>query len=99
MELENTHVRIIEIGAIKIHLYEDEGVINLMGEIVRPLVIKEIAAMLQVSERTVMRWRQGGILPPRGRQLSMVDLVRHLAPEMLNGHSGNGKTRRKGGAQ
>ncbi len=75
-------MRMIEIGAVKIHLQENEEAQTLLEAMLRPLNNKEVAAMIGVSERTVMRWKQVGRLPSRRNgQVFMVDLIRHLAPE------------------
>ena len=74
--------RTIEVGAVKIHLREDEEAIALLEKLLRPLSNKEVAAMIGVSERTVMRWKRAGRLPSReSGQVFMVDLIRHVAIE------------------
>ena len=75
-------MRMIEIGAVKIHLRENEEAETLLETLLRPLNNKEVAAMIGVSERTVMRWKQGGRLPYRKNgQMFMVDMIRHLVPD------------------
>ena len=74
-------MRTIEVGAVKIHLQENEEAMAMLESLLRPLSNKEVAAMIGISERTVMRWKQAGRLPSRGSgQVFMVDLIRHLAP-------------------
>ncbi|MCZ6730182.1 MAG: hypothetical protein O7C61_10795 [SAR324 cluster bacterium] len=75
-------MRTIEVGAVKIHLEKQEEATEMLEALLRPLSNKEIAAMIGISERTVMRWKLVGRLPSRGSgQVFMVDLIRHLAPE------------------
>ena len=75
-------MRTIEVGAVKIHLEEDEETVVLLEKLLRPLSNKEVAAMIGISERTVMRWKRAGRLPSRdGGQVFMMDLIRHVAPE------------------
>ena len=75
-------MRTIEVGAVKIHLEENEEPASLLKALLRPLSNKEVAAMIGISERTVMRWKRAGRLPSReGGQVFMVDLVRHVAPK------------------
>lgn len=79
-------MRTIEVGAVKIHLQEGEEAVSMLEALLRPLSNKEVAAMIGISERTVMRWKQAGRLPAReGGQVFMVDLIRHLAPEQAKG--------------
>lgn len=79
-------MRTIEVGAVKIHLEEDEETVALLEKLLRPLSNKQVAAMIGVSERTVMRWKRAGRLPSRdGGQVFMVDLLRHVAPENTTG--------------
>lgn len=74
--------RTIEVGAVKIHLREDEEAMVLLEKLLRPMSNKEVAAMLGVSERTVMRWKRAGRLPSReSGQVFTVDLIRHVAAE------------------
>lgn len=74
-------MRTIEVGAVKIHLNEDEEAVGMLEKLLRPLSNKEVAAMIGVSERTVMRWKRMGRLPSRDSgQVFMVDLIRHVAP-------------------
>ena len=74
-------MRTIEVGAVKIHLEEHEEAVSLLQSLLRPLNNKEIAAMIGISERTVMRWKRCGRLPSRnGGQIFVLDLIRHLAP-------------------
>lgn len=74
--------RTIEVGAVKIHLREDEEAMVLLEKLLRPMSNKEVAAMLGISERTVMRWKRAGRLPSReSGQVFMVDLIRHVAAE------------------
>jgi FixJ family two-component response regulator len=75
-------MRTIEVGAVKIHLEKQEEAKEMLEALLRPLSNKEVAAMIGISERTVMRWKLTGRLPSRGNgQVFMVDLIRHLAPE------------------
>ncbi len=75
-------MRIIEVGAVKIHLEQNEEAMALLESLLRPLNNKEVAAMIGVSERTVMRWKRCGRLPSRNKgQIFVLDLIRHLAPE------------------
>ncbi|MCZ6472053.1 MAG: helix-turn-helix domain-containing protein [SAR324 cluster bacterium] len=79
-------MRTIEVGAVKIHLQEGEEAVSMLEALLRPLSNKEVAAMIGISERTVMRWKQAGRLPVReSGQVFMVDLIRHLAPEQATG--------------
>ena len=74
--------RMIEVGAVKIHLQEDEEAVVLLEKLLRPMSNKEVAAMIGVSERTVMRWKRAGRLPSRDNgQVFMVDLIRHVSAE------------------
>ena len=46
----------------------------------RPLVNKEIAAMMGISERTVIRWKKKGVIPSRnGQQVFLIDLLNGIA--------------------
>lgn len=75
-------MRMIEVGAVKFHLEEDEEAVKLLESLLRPLNNKEVAAMIGISERTVMRWKRLGRLPSRDTgQIFVLDLIRHLAPE------------------
>jgi len=77
-------MRMIEVGAVKIHLEEDEEAVALLESLLRPLNNKEVAAMIGISERTVMRWKRNGRLPTRHKgQIFVLDLIRHLAPVRL----------------
>jgi len=77
-------MRTIEIGEVKIHLEENEEAVGMLQALLRPLSNKEVASMIGISERTVVRWKQTGLLPARETgQLLLVDLVRHLAPDHL----------------
>jgi len=79
-------MRIIEVGSVKIHLQEGEEAVSMLEALLRPLSNKEVAAIIGISERTVMRWKQAGRLPAReSGQVFMVDLIRHLAPEGVTG--------------
>ena len=60
-------MRTIEVGAVKIHLQEGEEAVSMLEALLRPLSNKEVAAMIGISERTVMRWKQAGRLPARER--------------------------------
>ena len=72
-------MRAIEVGAVKIHLGENEEPMPVLQSLMRPLNNKEIAAMIGISERTVVRWKQKGRLPARGNgQVFMLDMLRHL---------------------
>ena len=74
-------MRTIEIGEVKIHLEKNEEAVDMLQALLRPLSNKEVAAMIGISERTVVRWKQTGLLPARETgQLLLVDLVRHMAP-------------------
>ena len=76
-------MRIIEVGAVKIHLDENEEVVSLLQALLRPLNNKEIATVVGISERTVLRWKKEGRLPSRQKgQVLMVDLLRHIAPPL-----------------
>lgn len=80
-------MRTIEVGAVKIHLKENEEAVALLESLLRPLNNKEVAAMIGISERTVMRWKRSGRLPTRNKgQIFVLDLIRHLAPERLGGN-------------
>lgn len=80
-------MRTIEVGAVKIHLEENEEAVALLESLLRPLNNKEVAAMIGISERTVMRWKRSGRLPTRNKgQIFVLDLIRHLAPERLGGN-------------
>jgi FixJ family two-component response regulator len=75
-------MRTIEVGAVRIHLEENEEAVALLQSLLRPLSNKEVAAMIGISERTVMRWKRCGRLPSREQgQIFVLDLLRHLAPE------------------
>ena len=74
-------MRTIEIGEVKIHLDKNEDAVGMLQALLRPLSNKEVAVMIGISERTVVRWKQTGLLPAReSGQLLFVDLVRHMAP-------------------
>ena len=82
-------MRIIEVGAVKIHLDENEEVVSLLQALLRPLNNKEIATVVGISERTVLRWKKEGRLPSRLKgQVLMVDLLRHIAPPLSAGAVG-----------
>ena len=74
-------MRMIEVGEVKIHLDENDEAVGMLQALLRPLSNKEVAGMIGISERTVVRWKQNGTLPARETgQLLLVDLVRHMAP-------------------
>lgn len=74
-------MRMIEVGAVKIHLEENEEAVDMLQSLLRPLNNKEVASMIGISERSVVRWKRQGRLPSRGSgQVLMVDLLRHLVP-------------------
>ena len=76
-------MRMIEVGAVKIHLDENEEVVPLLQALLRPLNNKEIATVVGISERTVLRWKKEGRLPCRLKgQVLLVDLLRHMAPPL-----------------
>ena len=82
-------MRIIEVGAVKIHLDENEEVVSLLQALLRPLNNKEIATVVGISERTVLRWKKEGRLPSRQKgQVLLVDLLRHIAPPLPAGAVG-----------
>ena len=82
-------MRIIEVGAVKIHLDENEEVVSLLQALLRPLNNKEIATVVGISERTVLRWKKEGRLPSRQKgQVLMVDLLRHIASPLPAGAVG-----------
>ncbi len=74
-------MRTIEVGGVRIHLEDNEEALAMLQSLLRPLNNKEVASMIGISERTVVRWKRSGRLPSRGNgQVFLVDLVRHLAP-------------------
>ena len=74
-------MRTIEVGSIKIHLEEIEETITVLQSLLRPLNNKEVATMIGISERTVVRWKKLGQIPSRSNgQVFMVDMLRHLMP-------------------
>ena len=82
-------MRMIEVGAVKIHLDENEEVVSLLQALLRPLNNKEIATVVGISERTVLRWKKEGRLPSRQKgQVLMVDLLRHIVPPLPAGAVG-----------
>lgn len=73
-------MRAIEIEDVKIHLEEGEDPIDVLKSLLKPLNNKEIAAMLGVCERTVIRWKDKGKLPTRGKgQIFVMDMLKHIA--------------------
>ena len=75
-------MRTIEIGAIKLHGEDGDDWMELLGRLAEPLSNKRVGSLLQVCERTVMRMKTKGLLPKNapGHQLTMIDLVRFIAP-------------------
>lgn len=75
-------MRTIEIGQVKIHLENDEDPAELLKTMFRPLSNKEMAGMIGISERSVLRWKSEGRLPtkPKG-QVNLIDLLRYLGGE------------------
>ena len=80
----------IELGFLQIHLPEGAEATGMVEILLRPLVNKQIAAMLGISERTVIRWKRAGMLPCRGKsQVFMMDLLRFVSES----YPANGKRR------
>lgn len=79
--------RKIEVGIIHIHLPAHESAVAVVEGLLRPMVNKEIAAMMGISERTVMRWKKSGQLPSRGRrQVFLIELLHNITqPPARNG--------------
>ena len=75
-------MRTIEIGAIKLHGEDGEDWMELLGRLAEPLSNKMLGSLLQVNERTIMRMKSAGRLPNHapGHQLTMIDVVRFIAP-------------------
>jgi phage terminase Nu1 subunit (DNA packaging protein) len=85
--------RLIEVGAVRIHLHEDEDAVALLRSLMRHVSNQEIADIVAVSERTVRRWKKEGRLPRRRHaRLKLADLIEHLSrsPEEIQ----DGKRRR-----
>ena len=67
----------LEIGDMRLFVEGEAELSAALRSLVQHYANKELAAMLGVSERTLRRWKDAGLLPQRGRErLTLLDLIR-----------------------
>ncbi|MDH4246241.1 MAG: MerR family DNA-binding transcriptional regulator [Deltaproteobacteria bacterium] len=72
----------IQVGPVYMVLEGEEELQAALRTLFRHLSNKELAEMVGVSERTVRRWKDEGLLPDRGRERVMIlDLLESAVPE------------------
>ena len=79
----------IELGQLIVEVASEAELQSVLQGLLRALTDKDIGRIMEVSDRTVRRWRRCGALPERGPggagRLTLLDLLKEHAPE----HSGS----------
>ena len=66
----------MELGSVRVVTESQEEIVDVLKTLLRHLSNKEVGALLNISERTVRRWKLSGRLPSRGSDpILLADLL------------------------